>query len=63
MMIDKEGRRLAGEFHVAMLCDHIERIEHLEEAKRIAKEMVHLNWQMKTTVDGMVEQGWLEQGL
>jgi hypothetical protein len=62
-MIDKEGKRLAGEFHVAMLCDQIERLERLEEVKHVAKEMVRLNWQMKTTVAGMVERGWLEQGL
>jgi len=62
-MIDKEGKRLAGEFRVAMLCDQIERLEHIEEAKHVAKEMVRLNWQMKTTVDGLVERGWLEQGL
>ena len=46
-----------------MLCDQIERLERLEEVKHVAKEMVRLNWQMKTTVAGMVERGWLEQGL
>nr|BAR34276.1 hypothetical protein [uncultured Mediterranean phage uvMED] len=62
-MANKECRELAGEFQVAMLCDQIEKLEHIESVKKVAKELVHLNQKMKSTFEGMVENGWLEKGL
>jgi hypothetical protein len=62
-MEDKECRELAEDFRLALLCDQIGRLETREEAINVAQELVRLNHRMKRTVNGMIEQGWLDKEL
>ena len=60
-MEDKECRELAEDFRIAVLCERIGRLETRDEAIHVAQELVRLNHRMKRTVNGMIEQGWLEK--
>lgn len=62
-MANKECRQLANEFEAIKVCDQIEKLEHIEAVKKVAKEMVHLYHKQKRTFEELVERGWLEKGL
>ena len=54
---------LASEFQVALLSSQIDTLEHIQDVKRVAKELVQLNAQMKQTFNQLVMQGWLDDDI
>ena len=54
---------LASEFQVRALWMQIDRLEHLDEVKTVAKQLVQLNAQMKQTFNELVKQGWLDDDI
>ena len=54
---------LSSEFQVTMLQHQIDQLEYIEEVKKVAKELVQLNAQMKSTFNTLVCRGWIDDNI
>ena len=54
---------LSSEFQVTMLQHQIDQLEYIEEVKHVAKELVRLNAQMKSTFNMLVCKGWIDDDI
>ena len=54
---------LSSEFQVTMLQHQIDQLQYIEEVKTVAKELVRLNAQMKSTFNMLVMKGWIDDNV
>ena len=54
---------LSSEFQVTMLQHQIDQLQYIEEVKHVAKELVRLNAQMKSTFNMLVMKGWIDDNI